>query len=422
MVSMKKLILISITFLTTFSLWAQSPCDTLPVVKVLATDTTPCLGDQVTLTASGGLTYKWSKGISNGVAFTPSVSDTFQVIVTDTIGCKDTVDVAIEVLPLPKVVANSSSLNICLGDSVLLNATNAATYKWITPSIGNNSYYTPTKSGTNVFKVEGTGTNGCVNTSQVIVVVNDIPPVPSLNLGNISTCLNVPFNGDIAGNAAKGRVIWFHDKDLTKKHGEQSILPVSNAKVGKVNYWAAAFDAGCYSKAVEAKVEVYPLPEVNAGEDITVEAGTRGTMEATANTAVTSKWTPEVNLDNPNSLSSEFTALQSTTYVLEVVDANKCVNRDELNFKVNADLVISNVVTPNGDGNNDVWKIYPESTLATCRVRLYDGFGRTMIYVDGYLNDWDGTYKGEAVPDGDYYYHITCTGGFSKKGTLTLLR
>lgn len=419
---MKKLSLASIVFLATCSLWAQSPCDTLPDIDIIVTDSTPCFGDEITLTASGGQTYSWNNGISNGVGFTPAASDTFSVIVTDTNGCIDTASIAIEVLPLPNVIANSSSLNICLGDSVRLNAINASTYNWITPAISNNSYYTPLAAGTDIFTVEGTGANGCVNTSQVIVVVNDIPPIPTLSKDSISTCLNVDFNESIKGTAQKGRVIWFSDQDLTQIHGEQDVLPTNNSVVGVQTYWATSFDAGCYSEGVEAKVEVFALPEVNAGEDVSVNAGDRGTIQATTNVPVTATWSPQVNLDDPFSLSTDFVALEKTTYTLEVIDENNCVSRDQLFFDVHSDLKISNVMTPNEDGDNDVWKIYPESTLATCRVRLYDGFGRTMIYEDGYLNNWGGTYEGEPVPDGDYYYHITCTGGFSKKGTLTILR
>ena len=419
---MKKLILFSITFLATCSVWAQSPCDTLPVVNINTSNTAPCFGAEITLTADGGQSYLWNNGVTNGVAFTPSASDTFEVITTDTLGCKDTSTVFIEVLPLPDVVANSSSLNICLGDSVLLEATNANTYNWITPSIPNNTYFTPATSGINVFEVEGTGSNGCVNTSQVIVVVQDIPPIPTLNQDNIATCHNVAFDGNITGSAAEGRVIWFNDEGLTDIRGEQSQLPIQASTVGVTTYWASAFNKGCYSAGVPAEVEIYALPEVNAGEDVSVLPNERGSLSGSSNAQVTSTWTPSVNLESTNELDVEFTAIQSTVYTLEVVDGNNCKNTDQLIFDVDADLVISNVMTPNGDGDNDVWKIYPESTLRTCRVRLYDGFGRTMVYTDGYLNNWDGNYKGELVPDGDYYYYITCTGGFSKKGTLTILR
>ena len=414
--------LIVFVLVTSSSVWAQSPCDALPVIQIDVTNNTPCLGEEITLTASGGVTYNWNKGISNGVGFTPASSDTFQVVVTDTIGCIDTAEVAIEVLPLPDVKANASSLNICLGDSVLLNAVNAASFNWISPAISNNSYYTPSSSGTSIFSVEGTGANGCVNTSQVIVVVNDVPAVPVLDKPEVSTCLNVPFESTITGTAT-GRVIWYKDVALTEKHGEQNELPLDHTIEGKKTYWAVALNGGCYSEAIAASAEVFALPVVSAGDDIVVNAGDRGVLNATASGNVaSSSWWPSVNLEDPSALTTDFVAVESAEYTVKVVDENNCIGIDKLMFKVNTDLIISNVMTPNGDGDNDVWKIYPESTLATCRVRLYDGFGRTMIYQDGYSNNWNGTYQGNKVPDGDYYYHITCTGGFSTKGTLTILR
>lgn len=403
-------------------LWAQSPCDSLPMITIQASDTTPCSGEEIVLQASGGVIYNWNNGVSNAIAFTPSASETYQVTVTDTNGCVDSASVYIEVLTLPDVVANSSSYSICLGDSVLLEANNAASYNWITPSISNGSYYTPTTSGTNVFEVEGTGANGCTNTSQLIVLVSEIPSEPTLNQNSIATCLNVAFDGEVIASTTDGRIIWYEDEALTELYEEQSELPLMNSTVGVTTYWATSFENGCYSEGVEATVEVYALPELDAGEDVTVEAGKRGELVATTNVPVVATWSPEVNLDNPYDLETGYTAIQSTNYTVFVEDENGCTNTDELEFTVKSNLVISNLITPDGNGENDTWKIYPRSTLSTCTVKLYDGFGRELLNTDNYQNDWDGTYNGEAVPDGDYYYYIQGNDGYSKKGTLTLLR
>lgn len=419
---MKNLILTGIVLLMTEMLWAQSPCDSLPMITIQVSDTTPCLGDDITLEASGGGIYNWNNGISNGVAFTPSVSDTYEVTVTDINGCVDSAEVFIDVLPLPDVLANSSSLNICLGDSVFLEASNADSFNWISPSINNGSYYTPTTTGTNVFEVEGVGANGCSNTSQVIVLVNEIPEEPVLNQSQIATCLNVAFDSDIEASTSNGRVVWYEDSTLSQLFGDQPILPLSNSTVGVNSYWASTLKNGCYSEGVEATVEVYALPEIEAGEDVQVEAGVRGELVAVSNVSVDAVWSPEVNLDNPYSLETGYTAVESAIYTIYVEDENGCVNTDTLEFSVNTNLVISNLMTPDGNGENDTWKIYPEASLLNCQVKLYDGFGRELINTDNYNNDWDGNYEGEAVPDGDYYYYIKSSDGTVKKGTLTILR
>jgi gliding motility-associated-like protein len=419
---MKRGILTGIILFCTGIAWAQNPCDSLPVVSINATDTVTCLGGEITLTATGGVSYQWDNGIVNSTPFTPAVTQEYQVTVTDALGCVGTDSITVEVLPLPTIEANSSSLSICNGDSVLLEATGAVSYDWITPNIENSSYYTPSALGANTFIVEGTGANGCTNNSQVIVVVHAIPQQPSLNTGEIATCLEVAFDGNLEGTTNNGRVIWFADEELTTMITDQPELPLSNNEVGITSYWASSFENGCYSPGVEAMVEVYPLPIVDAGDDVTTEAGTRGELIATANVPVSVTWSPEVNLEDPNSLSTRYTALETATYNVAVVDDNNCTSSDEVTLTVKSNLIISNIMTPDGNGENDTWKLYPEVVLQTCEVKLFDGFGRELINTDDYQNNWDGMHEGEAVPDGDYYYYVNCSGGFSKKGTLTILR
>ncbi|MBQ0155302.1 MAG: T9SS type B sorting domain-containing protein [Bacteroidales bacterium] len=67
------------------------------------------------------------------------------------------------------------------------------------------------------------------------------------------------------------------------------------------------------------------------------------------------------------------------------------------------------VVSPNGDGNNDVWTLknidlYPEAV-----VRIYDRYGKEIYAQQGYDEDnaWDGRDKnGQPLPSTDYWYTI----------------
>lgn len=71
---------------------------------------------------------------------------------------------------------------------------------------------------------------------------------------------------------------------------------------------------------------------------------------------------------------------------------------------------IPNFISPNNDGINDVWTIRGFATSFDCSVKIFDRYGK--IFVDSKpqtLNAyfWNGKYKGEAVPSGDYWYIIT---------------
>lgn len=93
-----------------------------------------------------------------------------------------------------------------------------------------------------------------------------------------------------------------------------------------------------------------------------------------------------------------------------------------------AEVVVPNVFTPNGDGINDVLEIqingsteqfindfYMSSSLV-----IFDRWGRQMYESNNYQNDW----KGEGCPDGVYFYYLKCNGRFKDDkfaGSVTIL-
>lgn len=417
---MKHIITLGLVAFLALQLKAQTPCTSFPTVSIQASSNQVCLGNSITLTASGGTHYSWNKNVENGVSFTPSTTEYYTVTVTDAAGCSASDSIEIEVLSLPNTLANSSSLNICLGDSIQLVASNAQSYVWINPAINNGDYYTPTQAGVNTFEVEGTATNGCTKTSQVIVVVKENPVAPTVNQTRVATCLNIEFSESIEATATEGRVFWFTDAALTNGYDDINQLVVPNTEVVQTNYYASAFLGGCYSTPVEVEVEVYALPVVSGGPNITATAGDYIELVGTAPTAVSMEWGPTEYVNSPYTLSTMLVANNTLTYTLTVEDANTCVNSSSVTVTVATELTISNVVTPNFDGNNDVWKIYPTLVIESCAVRVFDGFGRILFETDSYTQPWDGTYNGEALPDGDYYYEIVGN-NIEHKGTITLI-
>ena len=85
-----------------------------------------CVGDSITLTASGAQTIQWSGGILNGQPFAPNQSQTYYVEITDSNGSKsnDSISVIVHSLPdsIHLVNPNGSKNSICLalGDSIQL--------------------------------------------------------------------------------------------------------------------------------------------------------------------------------------------------------------------------------------------------------------------------------------------------------------
>lgn len=82
---------------------------------------------------------------------------------------------------------------------------------------------------------------------------------------------------------------------------------------------------------------------------------------------------------------------------------------------------ISNMVTPNDDGQNDTWNISDFSQITGCTVTIYNRWGQPVYTTNEYQNEWSGTKDNEPLPDGVYYYSILCD-DVEYKGTINLFR
>jgi uncharacterized delta-60 repeat protein len=144
-------------------------------------DSTICIGDSVSLNATGGTTFSWSPpaGLSctncpNPVA-TPAVTTTYIVSSTNANGCTDEDTLVITVNPLPgPTIYASGPTTFCIGDSVTLFTDSASAYLW-TPSSSTNDSITVFTDGT--YGVTVQDSMGCANTTQISVTVNQLPAV-----------------------------------------------------------------------------------------------------------------------------------------------------------------------------------------------------------------------------------------------------
>lgn len=95
-------------------------------------------------------------------------------------------------------------------------------------------------------------------------------------------------------------------------------------------------------------------------------------------------------------------------------------------------LTMPNIFSPNGDNNNDFLKIGASSVdQLVATYRIYDRWGNLMYSADDFLAGeeeqwWDGTTRGQPVPNGVYTYFMTLecddTSPLPYSGTVTVLR
>jgi len=93
-----------------------------PTVTANATATLVCAGTTVTLSGNGATNYSWTGGVSNGVGFVPSSTQTYSVTGTNASGCTNTSSIAVNVItpPTPMIcsitVDSLSNYNVLVWD------------------------------------------------------------------------------------------------------------------------------------------------------------------------------------------------------------------------------------------------------------------------------------------------------------------
>lgn len=142
----------------------------VPEIELNATALTVCLGDPVTLTASGAANYLWDDG-SDGetFTFTPSETTTVELLASNDDGC-GAVEAAITIAVVEAqeiTVTPDENITICPGSNLTLTAGSGFdTYLWNTGSPG--ASIEVTSEGT--FSVTATDANGCIAQSNEVSV------------------------------------------------------------------------------------------------------------------------------------------------------------------------------------------------------------------------------------------------------------
>ncbi len=182
---------------------------------------------------------------------------------------------------------------------------------------------------------------------------------------------------------------------------------------------------GCADTAFQP-VDLFALPQVQAGPDRTLTRGNRISLSATVSPATaTLRWTPAEGLDATTVINPQAGPDSSTLYTLTATSPEGCSASDAVWVKVIAGIFIPNAFSPNGDGLNDRWNIAGLESLPDCEVYIYNRYGELVFASTGYARPWDGRYKGKEEPAGAYVYVIRPNDGrrnIPLKGSLLLIR
>lgn len=282
-----------------------------------------CVGESTTLTAPAGATsYEWAHNgaTTQSVTVSPSVTTTYTCEVTGLCDYKQTLEVTVEVNPLPVLtLSTGNSSTICNGETVLITAGGASTYSWSNGQSGNTISVNP--GTTTVYTVTG-NLNGCESTEQVTVNVNALPDL-STNPSSTDADCGLS-NGSLTGGVVTGNPGYAFEWVDGNGNVVGNALDLNNVPAGL--YSLTIVDANTCSD------DFGPFsisnPGAPAAPNVTVSSnaaceGEEITFTATASAGASLSWS------GPNGFSS--TSGSFTVTVDNTTDGNYCVVAEELN-------------------------------------------------------------------------------------------
>ncbi|MFK7807404.1 MAG: gliding motility-associated C-terminal domain-containing protein, partial [Saprospiraceae bacterium] len=86
------------------------------------------------------------------------------------------------------------------------------------------------------------------------------------------------------------------------------------------------------------------------------------------------------------------------------------------------DITVFTGFSPNEDGVNDFFTIQGIENFPDSELSIFNRWGNEVYFKQGYLNDWDGKWKGKMLPDGTYFYVLEDGKGKSYSGYIQIHR
>jgi len=305
-----------------------------------------CTGFCDTLHAVGGTSYNWSP--STGLSCTncanpqacPTVTTTYTITGIDTFGCNDTGHVTVTVFAHPNdSIWMTPNDTICMGDSVHLHIVGATAYSWSpagTLTCSNCADPIAFPTTTTTYTVIGTGTNGCMDTSEVTITVDTLPVLDTFEIvGQDTFCgtgvvmLHVTGspNSTVSYNLNNGPTQYV----ILGPSGDNTIFvgPVNTTTV--ITATSVMFNTFPFCQLatnMKDTIHILPVPTITFNPHDTLWCGNSSgsmTLHPITTNAVTYSWT-----SNPPSVfcttcsNPTVNPLVTTTYICTVSANNGC--------------------------------------------------------------------------------------------------
>lgn len=401
-----------------------------PLLTLFPKDTLICSIDTLQVSATGNGSVAWSPNymISSLSSKTPLVSPDiptkYFVNITDVNGCRNNDSMFIDVRTSVSVKTINDT-TICLGDTIRLNTiSEGLQYEW-TPS---TNIITENSKNPQVFPVIPTKYSVIANIGKCQasdeVNINVVPYPTQLPKKDTGVC----FGSSLVLNASGGS---------SYKWSPNIYLSADNIASPRViepkettQYIVAVTDnKGCPKP-------VYDTFNVKVVDPIAANAGPRDTaivigepLQLTGTGGDIYSWSPIRGLSNPDAANPIANISSNIQYILTASTLEGCKGTDTISVKVytvDPDIYVPSAFTPNGDGNNDIFKPILLGMKQLSFFNVYNRWGQLVFSTNQNGVGWDGTINGKKQDPATFIWSargINYQGKqINKKGHVVLIR
>ena len=395
-------------------------------------DTLICIIDTIQLNAIGIGTFFWTPNymISNvnipNPLVSPDVTTTYNVRLTDPFGCVGNDSIRVRVISSVTQFAGNDT-TICKTDPVLLQLTSDALhFLWTEIPAGNTLNNPAIKNPTARPLV--TTTYHVVGNVGSCIAENDIKitpkPYPVADAGPDQT---ICFGGSAQLNASGGSIYSWSPTVFLNANTIPN--PVSVKPTDNIRYIVTVRDLlGCPKPVKDSMIVYVAKIKASTGHrDTSVVLGQPLQLGASGGTNYS--WTPITWLDNPFISNPVSLPQNDITYVVKVSNDIGCFDNDTINvhlFKLKPDLLVPKAFTPNGDGDNDIFRPIAIGLKSVDIFRVYNRWGQMLYSGTGNGAGWDGKFAGRPQEMATYVWYAEAVdylnNKIKRKGTVILIR
>ena len=403
------------TTVFTYELIIAEPAEALALTSLEVTDTDCGVANgAVAATAMGGTSpYTYTLGNNNSATgnFTNLAAGDYELTVSDSQGCS-LVEVVSIIEPNAPVVVLPATLQLC-SDSLVLAPGVVGSYQWSTGA----TTQTLTVGTAGTYSVTVTNAANCTATASVAVVPGSAPTAV-LETDFPEVCPGDSLQLSVSGGL---RYSWLEGAATLSDAAIADPLAFPDT----TTMYRVAVGNDCGTDTLAFSLLVYDIL-ASAGQDTCIAPGDKAQLRAQG--GIFYAWADNpYPVSDPTIFNPTAAPADSTTYQVVITDINGCVTADAVTVLVANDPVSSitpyNLITPNGDGLNDVLDFGMVGKFGTNSLKVYNRWGDLVYQKLNYGSDeerFDGLYKGQRLPAGNYFYVLAFRQGELKQ-TLTII-